>query len=71
MLGVGQRKFAELVATATWLPPAVALGPRLRRWLRVELLEAISQMPRPGRQEEPAQLLRARIERMKSATAQG
>lgn len=62
-LGVSQRKFHELRAEP-WMCRPIVLGPRLLRWVRSELEAAVQHMPRqaaPG--NEPAQLLRGRIER--------
>lgn len=67
-LGVGSRTFAEMIATADWLPAPIVFGPRLRRWDAEELLSAArTRAPRGDRRGEPAQLARARIERMKAA----
>lgn len=68
LLRIGQRTFAELLATADWMPKPVHLGPRLRRWVYAELLDAVRNMPRKDRQPEPAQLRRARIEKLKANT---
>ena len=65
LFGVGLRTWLELMGQA-WMPQPVTLGPRLRRWVRDELLHAVQSMPRSGRPPEPAQLRRARIERMKT-----
>ncbi|OYV00533.1 MAG: hypothetical protein CFE45_08735 [Burkholderiales bacterium PBB5] len=65
VLGVSPRTFSTLL-TAAWMPQPISLGPRLRRWHRGELEAAIANAPRqakPG--SEPAQLARARIDRMK------
>lgn len=67
VLGVGERTFASLLATADWLPRPIQLGPRLRRWDVEELLHAVRmKAPRGEKQDMPAQLRRARIERQKS-----
>ncbi len=67
LLGVGERTFAELVATAEWMPNPIRLGPRLRRWDPDELMQAArTGAPRSTKQAEPAQLARARINRMKA-----
>ena len=67
LLGVGERTFAELVATADWMPQSIILGPRLRRWDADELLTAArTKAPRGGKRGEPEQLRRARIESMKA-----
>lgn len=69
LVNVGERTWAELVATADWLPAPITLGPRLRRWNRDELIEALrTRVPRGNRGSEPAQLRRARIDRMKAGT---
>lgn len=67
VLGVGDRTFAELIANANWLPTPIVFGPRLRRWDADELLQAArTKAPRGAKGAEPAQLRRARIERMKA-----
>ncbi len=67
VLGIGERTFAELIATADWLPTPIVLGPRLRRWDADELIEAArTRAPRGAKGQEPAQLRRARIERIKA-----
>lgn len=67
VLGIGERTFADLVASADWLPIPIVLGPRLRRWDADELIEAArTRAPRGSKGQEPAQLRRARIERMKA-----
>lgn len=69
-LGVSRRKFHELRSMSWWAVKPVVLGPRLLRWPAAELALAIADMPR---QEvtgtEPAQLRRAKIERMKRGEA--
>lgn len=66
VFGVSLRTFAKLLQ-AEWMPkPINALGPRLRRWSRAELEAAILNMPRQETaSNEPAQLRRAKIERLK------
>lgn len=67
VLGVGDRTFASLVASADWMPAPISLGPRLRRWDADELIEAArTRAPRGSKGQEPAQLRRARIDRMKA-----
>ena len=69
-LGVGERTFAELIASADWLPQPINLGPRLRRWDADELLcAARTKAPRGAKNDQPAQLRRAQIERMKAGGA--
>jgi predicted DNA-binding transcriptional regulator AlpA len=66
LLGVSVRKFHALRGEPWWPVKAVALGPRLLRWPAAELLQAIAAMPRQETTgSEPAQLRRAKIERMK------
>ena len=65
LFGVGLRTWLGLIGQA-WMPEPVTLGPRLRRWVREELFAAVQRMPRGSRPQEPAQLRRARIERMKA-----
>ena len=65
-LGVGSRKFRELRGEA-WMCAPILLGPRHQRWSRAELDAAIAAMPRQAaKPDEPAQLARARIDRMKA-----
>jgi len=67
LLGVGERTFLDMIASAEWLPVPIALGPRMRRWDAAKLMEAVrSKAPRATKGSEPAQLRRARIERMKA-----
>ena len=66
VMGMCVRKFAD-VMKEPWMPRPVVLGPRMRRWVRSELEAALINAPRqamPG--SEPAQLRRAKIERMKA-----
>lgn len=66
-LCVGVRKFHELRAEA-WMPKPVVLGPRMLRWARSELEAAVANMPRQQTAgAEPAELARARINRLKSS----
>jgi predicted DNA-binding transcriptional regulator AlpA len=64
--GVSVRRFHELRAES-WAPAPITLGPRLLRWSRAELEAAIAAMPRADKRSEPAQLARARVERLKSS----
>ena len=63
--GVSGRKFAEMRA-ANMVPEPVVLGPRALRWIPEECHAAALTLPRLGKPTEPAQLARARIERMKA-----
>jgi len=64
-LGVSKRKFHELRAEA-WMPRPVVLGPRLLRWPRAELEQAVTSMPRQETtSSEPAHLRRGKIESLK------
>lgn len=66
VLGMSARKFAD-VMKEPWMPRPVVLGPRMRRWVRSELEAAILNAPRQAvAQGEPAQLARAKIDRMKA-----
>ena len=68
--GISVRKFHELRSErAGWMPAPIVLGPRLLRWSRSELEGAVQSMPRQQRASEPAQLLRARIEKLKAGAA--
>lgn len=65
-LGVSVRKFHELRAEV-WMPRPVVLGPRLLRWPRAELEQAVAAMPRQETAgSEPAHLRRAKIESLKA-----
>ena len=63
-LRVGLRTLAEMEA-AGLTAVAVVLGPRMKRWLPDECEAAARRMSRQ-KLAEPAQLARARIERMKA-----
>jgi predicted DNA-binding transcriptional regulator AlpA len=65
LLRVSRRKFQEL-QNEPWMPRPVVLGPRLLRWSRAELEQAIAAMPRQAERGEPAELRRGRIERLKA-----
>ncbi len=66
VLGISPRTFAE-VMKESWMPRPIQLGPRLRRWSRLELEAAIQNAPRQAEPaSEPAQLRRAKIDRMKA-----
>lgn len=68
-LGVSVRKFHDLREEA-WMPRPVVLGPRLLRWPRVEIEGAVARMPRQeAKAPEPAQLRRAKIEKMKAGAS--
>lgn len=68
-LGISVRRFHELRAEP-WLPKPITLGPRLLRWSRVELDQAVASMPRKTEAAaEPAQLRRGKIEAMKAGGA--
>lgn len=61
LLGVSVRTFHALRAE-TWFPAPLELGPRLLRWRRAELLEALSaKAPRQVARAEPQQLANARV----------
>ena len=65
-LGVSVRTFHNL-RSEPWLPKPVVLGPRLLRWPRTELEQAVLTMPRQAQpSSEPAQLRRAKIDAMKA-----
>jgi predicted DNA-binding transcriptional regulator AlpA len=59
LLGVGTTTFHEL-RSAPWMPAPVQLSPRVVRWSRSELEDAISRMPRQIVLAEPTQLHRGR-----------
>lgn len=64
LLGIGTSKFHE-VRYEAWMPQPIALGPKLVRWSRLELEEAVARMPRQSA-GEPAQLRRGKIEALKT-----
>jgi predicted DNA-binding transcriptional regulator AlpA len=65
--GTSERTFHKMRA-AGLVPPAVVLGPRLLRWVRSELEAAVAAMPRQAAPaSEPHQLLRKRVEALKSS----
>lgn len=67
LYGVGLTTLQEMI-NEPWFPPPVVLGPRLRRHVLTELQQAAASMPRQtSKQAQPAELARARIERMKSS----
>lgn len=60
LLGVGLRKFNQLRGEV-WMPQPVMLGARCLRWVRSELLGAISaNAPRVAKFDEPQHLQLAR-----------
>ena len=61
VFGISERSFHELRKSA-WMPKPVVLGPRLIRFVRVELEAACAAMPR-GTVAEPGQLSRSRLNR--------
>lgn len=63
-MGISRRTFRQLQGHP-WMPKAIVLGPRLVRWSRAELEQAVAVMPRQQDLSEPAQLRRSRIEGMK------
>lgn len=68
-LGVSVRKFHDL-RDELWMPRPVVLGPRLLRWPRVEIESAVARMPRQeAKAPEPAQLRRAKIEKLKAGAS--
>ena len=64
--GVSKRTFGTFMG-ADWMPRPIVLGPRLRRWALDELRAAVAAMPRQTERAQPESLLRAQVERMKSA----
>ncbi len=62
---VGTRTFHAL-RSEPWMPRPVVLGPRLLRWSRPELEQAVAAMPRQTERSEPAQLARGKIDRLKA-----
>lgn len=59
LLGVSVRSFHALRAES-WFPPPLELGPRLLRWRRAELVQALAE-------KAPRQLFRAEPEQLASA----
>lgn len=68
-LDVGERTFKSFVATGI-VPPALELGPRLRRWTAEDLAETIRRFPRRKRAPEPETLARGRRSRIEKLKAQ-
>lgn len=66
-LGVGERTYLEMEAKGL-LADAVLLGPRTKRYVPSECMAKVLAMPR-DKAPEPAQLRRARIEKLKSSGA--
>lgn len=64
LFGVSVRTFHAL-RDESWMPKPIELGPRLLRWSRAELEDAVAAMPRQSGRSEPAALARSRIDRMK------
>jgi len=69
-LGVSLRRLTEL-SKEPWFPCPVMLGPRLTRHVRSELDAAATRMPRKEASQEPAELARARRERIERAKVDG
>ena len=70
ILGVSERKAFDVLRELGVVP--VVLGPRCVKFLRTEVEAAVANLPRVALPTEPHQLLRSRIQRMKtggSATA--
>lgn len=67
-MGISRRKFHEL-RYASYMPRPIVLGPRIVRWSRAELEQAVASMPRQGQASEPAQLRRGRIDSLKRGEA--
>lgn len=67
-LNVSERTARKIVAEP-WMPDPIELGPRALRWVETEIDEALAaRAPRRAEPaDEPAQLLRGKIERMKRA----
>jgi predicted DNA-binding transcriptional regulator AlpA len=69
LLGVSRRKFQEL-RQESWMPKPRVLGPRLLRWVRSELEQAVISIPQQEQpSSEPERLRRARIARMKGGAS--
>lgn len=66
-LVVGERTYLEMEAAGHLAPPVI-LGPRLKRYIPEECRAKLLSMPR-DKSAEPAQLRRARIERMMGVSA--
>lgn len=69
LLGVPVRKLMEKLRFEPWMPAPRMLSPRTRRWARAELQEAIRTIPHQAPSDEPPQLRRGRIERMRQGGA--
>ena len=59
IFNVAERTFHKM-RSAGLVPPPVVLGPRLLRWSRRELEEAVASLPRAEPAPEPLQLKRGR-----------
>jgi hypothetical protein len=69
--GMGERRFAQLLAEGVIQPP-LELGPRSPRWTHDDYLLTVQRLTRRERKAEPATLAegrRARIDRLKAAEA--
>jgi hypothetical protein len=62
---VCERTFQQL-QKESWFPTPRMLGPRTKRHVYAELVEATSRMPRCIAHPEPAQLVRSRVHRIAS-----
>lgn len=65
-LNVSERTARKIVAEP-WMPDPIELGPRALRWVESEVDEAIAaRAPRRAEpDQEPAQLLRGKVEKLK------
>jgi predicted DNA-binding transcriptional regulator AlpA len=68
-MNISRRTFRQL-QSQHWMPKPIVLGPRLVRWSRLELEQAVGAMPRQRDLSEPAQLRRSRIDSMKRRSSQ-
>lgn len=69
LMGISIRSFHQLRAEP-WFPAPLELGPRLLRWRRAELMEALEKRaPRQTLRAEPVQLASVREQRASAVTA--
>lgn len=64
--GVSERTFHDMRRRGL-VPLPIALGPRLLRWMRADLIEAAAQLPRQQSAPEPSQLTRGKATKSQAA----
>jgi len=68
VFGVSLRKFQDM-RKAEWMPRPVVLGPKVIRYIRHEVVQALANMPRHTTLAEPAELQRGLTKGAKQGTA--